>query len=689
MEESSKQYKYKCSKHQNDDYFDDWDQNKCKNKCKNTYDYVLAGCGTSGSVLASILSANGKYSVLVIEQGVNNDNDPNILETQPRSQVLGINRDAKYSSAPVALLPVPTIFHDNLDVDPGRGPGLNGNFEAAGVGRGLGGSTIHYHLFAVRGSGDIYDKWAELSGDERWRYQNMIPYMKAIERFVARGISPDINQRGFAGPLTITQAVEPEWVTSFPIAKGIDNAGTKFIPDFNVSPQGDVGYSSNQEFKTEDSCATRTFASQAFLPPSVVTPDGHGVNGRKLRIYTKAKATRVIFNGITAIGLEFTRNTDNFKTEQKCEVAYARCKVIICNGAIETPALLQRSGVGPVATLQGQGFFVPLVVNSPHVGFHLKNHNGILTGLDTSDLSVFNGRYDPRNALPSTCTSPTINMGHDLRIQAYFDSTGVGEGFLPKDLYPIGTRQIQLFTNHGPNLTSRLVSQNDELFRLVGSPGNLVQTMQMENMRPKTEGVVFIADTDPLNFPRVDFNYYGDYIPTGTTPAYAVPGTDAYTTVQMIKMAKKIALNIIQGKDLLVFPPPSHFQTEFLPNGQPNPNGFPGGTQTNDARLFRDAQDSATPAHHYTGTARMARRIGTSAVSPGTNPARQDDDGDNGGVVDGRLHVFGTKNLMCVSNAIAPEIATANTALQAFYIGAVAASILIGKEETLNAINML
>jgi choline dehydrogenase-like flavoprotein len=670
------------------------EKRKCEEKCKerisvedqkeehtNIYDYVIVGLGTSGSVLTSLLSAHRCKSVLALEQGVNNDNDPVILRTQPRSLVLGINRDPKYSVPQLTNLPSTPQYRPPFtpaDVNPSAAIGLSGNFEAAGTGRGWGGSTIHYHLFAVRGSADIYDFWASFSGNDRWKYRNMLPFMKAIERFVPKNIpidSVEQDQRGFDGPLTITQSQTPQYVAAFPIAQSIISLGTPQITDFNVSPQGDNGVSSNQEFKTNQSCATRTFASQAFLPSSVVTPDGYGVDGRKLRIISKTRATRVIFKENKAIGVEYNRTLEDGTEE--CVIVYAKKRVILCLGTIETAHLLQLSGVGPITTLQGQGFNIPLVVNSPHVGFHLKNHNGILAGIDAS---AFTGDYDPRNPLPNDCSSPNINKGHDLRIQAYVGNQGAGAGLFPLADYPQQDRIIQIFSNHGPNLTSRIVSQNEPIFSLVSSPGNLVMTMQMEFIRPKSEGVVFVADKDPRNFPRVDFNYYGDYIaPTGGPSAVDVPGTDAYTVVQSILMAKRIADKSLTDPNIpnftLVYPPPAHFPPSE------------GGTGSR-ARLFRDAQDSATPAHHYIGTARMAKSIGVSATQP-INAVRPYLSGDDGGVVDGNLHVFGTRHLMCASNAIAPQISTGNTALQAMYIGAVAASILMGNKNALRAIHEL
>lgn len=642
-----------------------------KQNCHNeSYDYIIVGAGMSGSSLAGFVSADRTASVLLLEAGENRDNDPDILVTQPRSQVLGIAGDPKFSWPQQVALPSPAIYHETPDVDTGKGPGMNGNGEAARYGRGLGGSSLHFHFFYVRGDYKIWNQWAEKSGNVKWSYDNMVHLMEAVENYRPNGTSLNSDRGQNKGGLVATQVVAPEVIKAYPVAKAMEALGTPYIEDYNTK-DGVIGYSSNQQFVSNPTAdAERVFTSKYFLNDKVVNmqgTEGKGVNGRRLTVYTEAIVTRVLFEvkghgkckKVKAVGVEVSRKLDGVL---KCEKFYANKKVILSAGPIQNPAILQRSGVGPKSVLQDQGFDIPIIVQNEHVGRHLQNHNGVLVGINTNvsdgDYKFIGTQFESTSQSLNVKNNPSfINKGHDFRMHAFIDNTGVGKDLLPPSAYDEGVRYIQVFSNHGPSLRSRLVSQNPDLYRLTKLPGNQIQTLQFETMLPKTEGVVFVCDRDPHNFPRVDFNYYGDWIASehNGVQAWDQPGTDAYTSVASFKMVKRLCEKM---GTTLAFPPPEAFNPLIADDGVTV-------LASANERLFRCAQDSGTPGHHYIRTTRMAKWAGH-------------DQTDDGGVVNGNLHVFGVKNLMCVCNSIIPVMITGNTAMAAVYIAAFAAENVLG-----------
>ena len=447
-------------------------------------------------------------------------------------------------------------------------------------GRMWGGSSAHNYLLAVRGTPLIYQQWATISGNQRWTYANLLPTFKAIETYT--GTTEDPSQRGTNGPIFLTQTGP---VGSTPFADALATAmNAPLEEDYNVTPQGDICTSTWQEFVTPGLNSQRSFSITGYLPNGtmpnpVVSVNGKGLDGRKLLIYSSAHVSNVIFKknrkGVNrAVGVNFILSPNS--QNEKVLNAYARKKIILCAGGIHTSAILQRSGVGDQALLGS--FNIPVIVPNSNVGQNLSNQYGPSTAFDIPD-------------------------GNPQFIQSF----ATGFPFYPND----GVRRMQFIFFPGV---------------IVGG-NNFIAV-------PKARGSVTIVSTDPSTYPKINLNMFGD----STDPQpYLIPGTDAYTAVSMLKLARNAAL--AAGGDII----------------QPSPSLF-----ADDALLFEYAQSNPGigVSDHITGTTRMADSAAT-------------------GVVDGNLHVFGVKDLMIADLGIAPYQPDGNPCFVVFAIASQAADIIL------------
>lgn len=412
-----------------------------------SWDYVIVGDGTAGAVLARELSDGNRNRVLVLEWGQNLTNDPIVLSPDifdPLAPELTYN--PLYASTEV----VPLYF-------PNKAP----QYFIYSDGRMWGGSSAHNGLFAVRGTPRLYNSWAALTGQARWSYNNLLPFFIDVEHYTPNGTIADPTQRGLSGPLFITQSPP---VTSDPFVIGYSTAtGIPFAPDYNNPAQGgDICISAHQQWITPQPDSFRSFSANAFTPVGeIVDAEGFGLNGRKLRIVSDALVDKVIFKNNRAIGVQYYIDGD----VNRVIFVEAKKKVILCAGAVRTPGILERSGIGDAALLNSLG--IDVLVNNPNVGEHLQNHYGA--------QGVFLG---------STTITPLC--------QAFSDN-----GFAD------GVRRIQSIILTPPETGITIAS------------GGL--------MTPHSRGSVHIVNKNPTFDPVIDLNMYSDG-PVGTvdTDAYNI-----------------------------------------------------------------------------------------------------------------------------------------------------------------------
>ncbi len=295
---------------------------------KKIYDYIVVGAGSSGCVLANRLSADPNLSVLLVEAG---PDDTSPLIKMPR----GIGK---------LLAPGnPHVWDYQVS------PGGNASPEVWLKGRAVGGSSSVNGMVYVRGAPADYDAW-ERAGCPGWGWTEMGRHFVELEDH-ALGAN---EWRGTGGPLKVS--VHP---AGDPLCEAFleasEQAGIPRVADMNDIPsvtEGGMGY---QPTTTHN--GKRFSAARAFLKP---------VRGRaNLDLMAGTDVLRVLFEGKRAYGIVARKAGETFEVR-------ARCEVIVCAGAIQSPKLLQLSGIGPRRLLEGLG--IPVLVDAPGVGTNLQEH---------------------------------------------------------------------------------------------------------------------------------------------------------------------------------------------------------------------------------------------------------------------------------------------------------------------------
>lgn len=328
---------------------------------KLTFDYIVIGTGPAGAVIAKTLTDDKKTSVLVLEAGENNDKDKPITDSTFAPE-LEERYFAQYFWQGEGV-PQEGVDERTFEWTTGR---LSG-----------GGSSINGEQY-VRPTSAVMREWERLVG-ALWSPERAIHRFEKLETYNGETNHPEAH--GFSGRVDIRQApIHPTGMAE-KLVSAIEGAtGFKEILDYN-DPETPLGpFTRWQLFQKPD--GRRESSSTAFLSSDVMTPRGSGVNGRKLKVFYKSTALRVLFTNKRAFGVEFLK-------EGKCVHAYARKKDIVSAG-IHSAQLLMLSGIGDGKTLEKAG--IPVVFHNPNVGKRLRNH--------TLNFAVFTTNLNDR-PLPS------------------------------------------------------------------------------------------------------------------------------------------------------------------------------------------------------------------------------------------------------------------------------------------------
>jgi choline dehydrogenase len=399
-----------------------------ESRSKNIFDYIVVGTGPAGAVMAKTLTDDKKTSVLVLEAGENNDRDQPIRDSRFAPEL-----EEKFFPQYFWQgegVPQPEVDEKTFEWTTGR---LSG-----------GGSSINGEQY-VRPTPAVLKEWERLLGS-LWSPEQAIQNFKQLENYDGKTNNPVIH--GFHGRLNIRQTpTNPPHVTKKLVSAIKDATGFPKILDYN-DPRTPLGPFNRWQLYQQPN-GERESSSTAFLSSDIMTPDGIGVNDRKLRVIYKSTALRILFEGKKAIGIEFLK-------EGRMVQAFARKKVIISAG-INSAQLLMLSGIGPSKDLKQAG--IPIVFDNPNVGKYLTNHT-----LNTATFTM-----NPKD-IPELQNDPF--------------SLYTGGAFLP---HPLSGR-----------------SDRSRAVQLIGIPaeGNLIIAIIF--LKPKSQGTIELQNNDPLKIVLAD-----------------------------------------------------------------------------------------------------------------------------------------------------------------------------------------
>ncbi len=483
----------------------------------NTVDYIVVGAGSAGCVLASRLSENGKYTVCLFEAG-------------PRDSNPWIHIPIGYGK---------TMFHDTLNWGFHTDPDANmlGRRIYWPRGRTLGGSSSINGLIYIRGQRQDYDRWKE-SGNPDWGWEECLPYFRKLETNDL-GAGPT---RGTRGPLNATSIK-----TGHPLVEALIRAGEELglerRHDFNEGDNEGIGY-----YQLTTRKGKRCSTAVAYLDPA---------RGRaNLRIETDAQVTGLLMEGTRARGVAYRKNGRNLALR-------AAREVILSAGAVQSPQLLQLSGMGPAGLLAEHG--VAVIKDLPGVGANLQDH-----------LQV---RLIYEVGKPITTND---------QLRTVWGKAGIGLQWLLFRSGPlaIGINQGAAFCRVLPDSPTADAQLHFGTLSADMAGGAVHDfsgcTYSMCQLRPESRGTIRIRSADPLQAPSIQPNYLDS-------------DRDRRTAVAGVKYARRLAATA---------PLDALMKREFRP----------GGEVRGDDEILHFCREHGATIFHPVGTARMGPASDREAV---------------------------------------------------------------------------
>jgi choline dehydrogenase-like flavoprotein len=411
-----------------------------------TFDFVVVGAGSGGCAAASRLSEDPQTSVALLDAGGPNDN---WVVTTPGALVLMVAGKV-----------------NNWAFDTVPQPGLNGRIGYQPRGKGLGGSSAINAMVYIRGHRSDYDRWAAL-GNPGWSYADVLPYFKRSEDNAEFG--GDYHGKG--GPLAVnaSRSGNPIQQTFLEAAR---EAQFRIREDFNGEEQEGLGI-----YQVTQKNGERWSAARGYIHPFMATRSN-------LRVEIAAHATRILFEGKRAVGVEYRQGKEQKQIR-------ARREVIVSSGAFQTPQLLMLSGVGNGAALAKHG--IASVHDLPGVGHNLQDHPDFIfaytsddpnfTGISFGGIArIFRAIGQYRRGRRGPMTSNFAECGGFLKTRPELEVPDIQLHF-----------GMAIVDDHGRK-------------RHWGSGFSCHVCL----LRPKSRGSVTLKHADPMQPPSIDPNFLGE-----------------------------------------------------------------------------------------------------------------------------------------------------------------------------------